>query len=80
MSNSQHMLNSIIVLASFAIVVLYAYFASAYQSRKRRMRRWEKQRKTMQAKGSPIATSFYEEPAREGKFQKKHTWELHETI
>ena len=80
MTNSQHMLNSIIVLVSFAVVVLYAYFASAYQSRKRRMKRWEKQRKAMQAKGVHTATSFYEEPAREGKFQKKHTWELHETI
>jgi hypothetical protein len=85
MANTQDMINSIIIIVSFALIVLYAYYASSKNSRKARIRRWEKQRLAMQNKENNDkealnVTSLYEEAANKNKIQQNHKWELHESI
>ena len=85
MTNTQDMINSIIIIVSFALIVIYAYFASSKNSRRARIRRWEKQRLAMQNKEISNKeelnlTSLYEETANKNKIQKNHKWELHESI
>jgi hypothetical protein len=85
MTNTQHMINSIIIIATFALIVVYAYIASTKNSRKARIRRWEKQRMAMQSKERSNkealnTTSLYQEAENKNKIQKNHKWELHESI
>jgi hypothetical protein len=76
--------SSLYIVLGFAALIVFAYLTIALQSKKRIMRKWDKQRKALQAKENQekeiLNISLYEDAAGKGKLQKGFKWDLHESI
>jgi hypothetical protein len=76
--------SSLYIVLGFAALIVFAYLTIALQSKKRRMRKWDKQRKAFQTKENKeketLNISLYKDTVGKGKLQKGFKWDLHESI